>query len=243
MTDWSPTGAPFAISERASTSPRLEPAYRRLVRCYPGSFRRENTEEIIAVLLATAREGQLRPTVMEAADLLRGAVRMRLGLSGCPRTVLYAVRLMYLGALAEVGVLVTMLVSLSAVQAAARAAAVHTLGPHPDPVAAQQSLAGAAAVRGIDLTSDIGVTLAAIAGWLFLAWANGRGFTEGRPGAIIACGFYTATLGLAIARGDLTGAPVVIIASCVPIAIGVAANVLLLMKQSWPYYDRPVTAH
>src|ERR1700733_2329511 len=100
MGDWSPTGAPFSISERASASAQLERAYRRLVGLYPRSFRRESTEEIIAVLLATAREDQRRPSLMETADLLRGAALARLGLSGCPRTGLYALRLMYLGGLA-----------------------------------------------------------------------------------------------------------------------------------------------
>ena len=57
MSDWSPTGAPFPISEAASACASLERSYRRLVACYPRSFQRENTEEIIAVLLATAREG------------------------------------------------------------------------------------------------------------------------------------------------------------------------------------------
>src|ERR1700761_3644759 len=104
MTDWSPTGAPYAISERASASAELERAYRRLVGLYPRSFRRGNTEEIIAVLLATAR-----------------AALARRGLSGCPRTVLYAVRLMYLGALAQAVELVALVSSASAIQAAARA--------------------------------------------------------------------------------------------------------------------------
>jgi hypothetical protein len=58
MSDWSPGGESFPVSDRASSSARLERAYRRLVACYPRSFRRESTEEIIAVLLATAREGQ-----------------------------------------------------------------------------------------------------------------------------------------------------------------------------------------
>jgi hypothetical protein len=54
--------------------------------------------------------GGRRPSLMEAADLLR----MRLGLVGCPRTVLYAVRLMYLGALAQFGVLVIVAVNYRA---------------------------------------------------------------------------------------------------------------------------------
>ena len=71
MTDWSPTGARYAISERASASAELERAYRRLVAFYPRSFRRENTEEIIAVLLATAREDQRRPSLVEVAESLK----------------------------------------------------------------------------------------------------------------------------------------------------------------------------
>ena len=55
MADWSPTGAPFSISDRAPASVPLERAYRRLIGFYPRSFRRESTEEILAVLLATAR--------------------------------------------------------------------------------------------------------------------------------------------------------------------------------------------
>src|SRR5579862_6240589 len=116
--DWSPTGAPFSISESASTSASLERAYRRLVALYPRSFRRENTEEIIAVLLATSRADQRWPSLLEVADLLRGALRMWLGLSNCPRTVLHAVRLMYLGAVAEVTVLITVLVSAGGISSA-----------------------------------------------------------------------------------------------------------------------------
>jgi hypothetical protein len=111
MTDWSPRGESFPVSDRASSSAQLERAYRLLVACYPRSFRRESTEEVIAVLLATAREDQRRPSIAEAADLLRGAARMRLGLSRCPRTVLHAVRLMYLGALVQGAVLVSILLS------------------------------------------------------------------------------------------------------------------------------------
>ena len=79
----------------------LERGYRRLVAFYPRSFRRENGDEIVAVLLATAASGQRRPGLPESFDLLRGALRMHLGLSRSPRTVLYAARLMCLGALAE----------------------------------------------------------------------------------------------------------------------------------------------
>jgi hypothetical protein len=238
MTDWSPTGAPFSISDRASTSARLERSYRRLVSFYPPSFRRESTEEIIAVLLATAREDQRRPTVLEAADLLRGALRMRLGLSGCPRTVLYAVRLMYLGAVAELGLLVILLANWGGIEAAARTAAIRSLGPHPAPAAVQYLHANLGATIGAELTADVVMTLFAIAGWVLLAWANGRGFVYGRPLAVLACGAYTAITAAGLAKGDMTYAPALAIASCVVVAVGVVTVVLLVMRQSWSYYSR-----
>jgi hypothetical protein len=53
-------------------SPRVEREYRRILACYPRAFRHESEEEILAVLMATAREGQRRVGVAEAADLVRG---------------------------------------------------------------------------------------------------------------------------------------------------------------------------
>ena len=56
-----------------SYSPQLERGYRRLLACYPRAFRRENADEIIGVLLATAAEDQRRVAPAESADLIRGA--------------------------------------------------------------------------------------------------------------------------------------------------------------------------
>jgi hypothetical protein len=242
MTDWSPTGAPYAVSERASASADLERAYRRLVRFYPRSFRRENTEEIIAVLLATAREDQRRPSLPEAADLLRGATLMRLGLSGCPRTVLYAVRLMYLGALAEVALLAGVVLSASRIEAYARGVALRSIGPHPTTAAVHQALATASSVVGADLTADVTITVFAIAAWLFLAWANGKGSPYARVGALISFAFYATVSLFGFATGDLTVAPVAVTISCAVIALGLAANILLIAKPSWPYYERQAVA-
>jgi hypothetical protein len=80
-----------------SGSARLERRYRRLLACYPRAFRREHEQEILSVLMAGADEGQQRPRLGEAADLIRSAIWMRLR-PGVPRsqpTVLWAVRLMY----------------------------------------------------------------------------------------------------------------------------------------------------
>jgi hypothetical protein len=83
----------------------LERAYRRVLACYPRSFRRDNEDEILAVLMAAAEEGRTRVGLAEAADLIRGAVRMRLWPAAPrPGAVRAAVRLMWAGAAAELAV-------------------------------------------------------------------------------------------------------------------------------------------
>jgi hypothetical protein len=56
----------------------LERGYRRLLACYPRRFRDEHGEELLAVLLADASDGQHRPGVLESADLVRNGLGMRL---------------------------------------------------------------------------------------------------------------------------------------------------------------------
>lgn len=56
----------------------LEGGYRRLLACYPRRFRNEHGEELLAVLLASARDGQPRPGLFESADLVRNGLGMRL---------------------------------------------------------------------------------------------------------------------------------------------------------------------
>jgi hypothetical protein len=58
--------------------PHLERRYRRLLACYPATFRREHEQEVLSVLMAGAEEGQRWPRLAEAADLLRSATSMRL---------------------------------------------------------------------------------------------------------------------------------------------------------------------
>jgi hypothetical protein len=54
--------------------------YRRWLAVYPKAYRRQHAEEMLTVLLSDARPGQRRPHLAEAADLLVGAVRIRLRL-------------------------------------------------------------------------------------------------------------------------------------------------------------------
>lgn len=55
----------------------LERRYRWLLRWYPPSFRNENEDEVLGVLMAGARDGKRWPSVAEAANVLRSALRMR----------------------------------------------------------------------------------------------------------------------------------------------------------------------
>jgi hypothetical protein len=56
----------------------LERGYRRLLAWYPAGHRRAHEEEMLGVLLAGARSGQRRPGIAESADLIWGALRIRL---------------------------------------------------------------------------------------------------------------------------------------------------------------------
>ena len=97
----------------------LERGYRRVLAWYPKAFRQENEQEILAVLLASAEEGQRRIGLGESAALIRGALRMRLRPAvRPPRAVEAAVRLMCAGALAELAAVITMIVTAARVRAA-----------------------------------------------------------------------------------------------------------------------------
>ena len=56
---------------------RLERGYQRLLALYPARYRRVHEEEMLAVLMTAAAEGQDRPGLAEAADLIIGALRVR----------------------------------------------------------------------------------------------------------------------------------------------------------------------
>ena len=57
---------------------QLERRYQRLLAFYPTAFRREHEQEMLAVLIAGAAEGQRRPSLDEAIDLVMNAIVMRL---------------------------------------------------------------------------------------------------------------------------------------------------------------------
>jgi hypothetical protein len=152
-----------------SDSAGLEQGYRRLLSCYPRAFRRENEQEILAVLMDSARDGQQWPGLAESADLIRGAVRMRLRpASRPPRAVLTAVRLMCAGAVAELAAWITYVVTAGSVRSAmarTNPAQWHLVQAH---------------IVAVEIAAPIGIGL-----WVWMAWAIGRGMTG--PGASSQC--------------------------------------------------------
>jgi hypothetical protein len=62
-----------------SDATQLERRYRRLLAFYPDAFRREHEQEMLTVLIAGAGEGQRRPSLDEAIDLVSNAILMRMG--------------------------------------------------------------------------------------------------------------------------------------------------------------------
>lgn len=70
----------------------LERHYRRLLRAYPGSYRRRHGAEMVTTMLDMAAPGQHRPTASQVVNLLACGVRQRFRLpAGRPLTILVAV--------------------------------------------------------------------------------------------------------------------------------------------------------
>jgi hypothetical protein len=186
----------------------LERRYRRLLACYPRAFRREHEQEILAVLMAGADDGQRRPRLDETADLITNAIRMHLR-PGVPRSqpaVFWAVRLMYV------------------------CAALRLLGV---PILPTTS-------GGTAYPLDIGVSWGVLAA---LAWANGRGHNWARVLFTVWVGLHTVALFYDVAHASASSAPASsVIASIVFWLVECSAVVLILRKQSRPYY-RQKPAH
>ena len=202
---------------------QLERGYRRVLACYPNAFRRESEDEILAVLLATAREGQRHVGLAESVDLLRGALRMHLGLSRSPRPVRNAVRLMCLGAVLNLAVLVTVLVTLGSV----RSAFIQDFTAAPWHAVVLTQIVPVAA------SAPIGAGL-----WLWLAWANGRGYDWARPAFMALVGLLTAGLLMGLGYRAALYAPADMIAATVSWLVGLAAMALIFSTTASPYYQQ-----
>jgi hypothetical protein len=78
--------------------PGLERAYRRLLRAYPGSYRRRHGAEIVTTLLEMAEPGQRRPGRGEVWHLVASGLRQRFRLpAGRPLAWVFAVLALLIG--------------------------------------------------------------------------------------------------------------------------------------------------
>jgi hypothetical protein len=202
---------------------RLERGYRRLLACYPKAFRRESEEEILAVLLATAHEGQRRVGLAEWVDLIMGALRMHLGMSRAPRPVRNAVRVMCLGAVLTLADVVVVLVTLGGV----RSAAVHDL------TAAQWPFVMLTQVGFWLASAPIGAGL-----WLWLAWANGRGYQWARPAFAAFFGVLAFVPFLGLGEDALPYTLADVITTTVLCLVAAVAMLLISSETARPYYQR-----
>ena len=209
----------------------LERGYRRLLAWYPREFRRENGQEILAVLMAGARDGQRRPGLAESADLIRSGVWMRLrpSVPRSARTVQAAVRLMYAGAaVSAVGLIIGLALIIVDIQVAARGQFLgHSLTAH----------------KPLVITVWIVFGLVGVSMWLWMARANGQGRNWARILSTVL--FVLATLQL---RGAFTrpvshaGFAVMVfgvIVAVLPLVVGLAAVWLLWRPASTAFFKPP----
>jgi hypothetical protein len=212
---------------------RLERGYRRVLACYPRSFRGESEEEILAVLLDTAAEGQTRVGLGEAADLIRGALRMRLRPALCPpRAVRAAVRLMCAGAVAELAAVVTMAVTAASAKAA--------LAKEPGLTAAQWH-------QAVTLLTFREAAAAVTVGlWLLMAWLISQGRDAARFAFSAFFALITLTMLIALAQHGAAYAPADMIAGAAIWLIALVTMALIFTRPSNTYYRqaaRPPAAH
>ena len=162
----------------------LERAYRRLLAWYPRKFRRENGQEILAVLIAGAPHGQRRPGLAEAADLIRSGLwlRLRPSVPRSARTVRAAVRVMYAGAAVSTVNLIIFLAVIVEIKA------YHAiLGYHL--TAAQVSQ-----LNTLAIAVPVVLDLVPIALWLWMAQETGRGRNWARVLSTMLFGLATLSL-------------------------------------------------
>jgi hypothetical protein len=204
------------------SSVSLEDGYRRLLAWYPRSFRRDNGQEILAVLMASAGDGQRRPRAADAADLIAGGLRMRLRPPGrAPRTVTAAVALLCLGAVAQVMTILVDLATLGGLRAAAASAS------------------GPPQWRADLLTHPLVVICtgtAMTACWLFAAWAGRGGHDWARGVVTLLAGIWSLGLLECLSGHFAAHAPADLATILALWVLALAALVLMYTSPASRYY-------
>ncbi len=203
----------------------LERRYRRLLAFYPRKFRAENSEEILAVLLDCAQDGQTRPGPGAAADLLKGALWMRLRPpSTPPRALVAAVRLMLACAFLEFVALLYVTAGSFFIRDEIRHA-------YPAVTAADwQALASR-------LTADRIVAPILLVLWLWMALYNSRGNDLARFSYFAFTALMTLLGVVSVADGLFRIAPVAAAIDLAQSVAGLAALVLIFTPRASRYYQ------
>lgn len=159
----------------------LERGYRRWLRWYPRSFRREHEAEILAVLMAGAGEGQRRPEPIECLDLVRSALWMRLRptVPRSNRSVFRAIRLMYVGAALELAAAITLVATIGDVE-------LNVVERNPGLTQGQLQAVVTGRIEPTVVAAGIAVGF-----WLWMAWSIGRGHRWARIAFAIFFGINT----------------------------------------------------
>jgi hypothetical protein len=214
----------------------LEQRYRRLLAWYPRAFRRENGPEILAVLMACARDGQRRPGLAEYANLIGNGLLLRLrpGVPRSARTMRAAVWLMYAGAAVS---------TLNLINAVYLYIAMASIGYKLQHVRLPE-LTGyfqLAPLRPLAVAEGIVGDLVVIALWLWMARSAGQRRNWARMAAATLFGLATLDIGVALAdprlislAASLGGLPVLALTW----PVGVAATCLLWLPSSTAFFNR-----
>jgi hypothetical protein len=203
-----------------SDSAELKRRYQRLLACYPRAYRNESEQEILGVLMDSARDGQRRPGLAESADLIRSAlwVRLRPG-SRLPGTMRGAIRLMCTGATVELAGWITYVVTAGRVRSAMAQrvpAQWHAMLIH---------------LVAVEVAAPAAVVL-----WLLMAWANGRGYDWARGISAVFFCLITASLLFMLGEGGAAYAPAELIATAAVWLVGLATVVLIFTRASSRYF-------
>jgi hypothetical protein len=203
----------------------LERRYRRLLAFYPRSFRARNSEEILAVLLDCAQDGQTRPGAAAAADLLKGALWMRLRPPGTqPRALLLAVRLMLACAVLEFAALLYVTAGTFFVRDEFR---------HAFPAATAADWQ----VLASRLTADRVLAPILLVLWLWMALFNGRGNDLARFSYFAFSALMTLLAIVSVADGLIRIAPVAAVIDLTQCATALTALVLIFTPQASRFYQ------
>lgn len=143
----------------------LEQRYRRWLRCYPKWFRAQYEAEVLGVLVDDARDGQCQPGWIDCLDLVVSALRVRLRprVPRSERSVLAAIKAMWVGAAVELLVVVTLVATMGDVRR-------NAFTDNPGFTDQQWQ-----AVVASQIAPNVIGGLLSIGFWACMAWSIGRG--------------------------------------------------------------------